>query len=102
VPKGTDVSVGELLPAKDGGLAAVALAPLSRGTFPSVVRFVRESPSELTLVLGSGLQIRLGGIGDLGLKIAIAKKILHRVGATSATTGYLDVSVPERPVIDAV
>jgi cell division septal protein FtsQ len=101
VPKTTDVSVGETLPAADGGLAAAAVAPLSRGTFPSAVRFVIETPNELTLKLASGLEIRLGGIGDLQLKIAIAKKILHRVDATSETTGYLDVSVPERPVVDS-
>ena len=99
VKQGTQISVGETLPARDGGLAAAALAPLSRGTFPSAVRFVRETPSELTLVLASRLQIRLGSVGDLQLKLAIARRILKRVGATSATTGYLDVSVPERPVI---
>jgi cell division septal protein FtsQ len=99
VPSSTDVSVGETLPAKQGGLAAAALAPLARGTFPTGVRFVRESGSELTLVLRSGLQVRLGSVGDLRLKLAIARRILRAVGADSGSTGYLDVSVPERPVI---
>jgi hypothetical protein len=60
---------------------------------------VRESGTELTLVLRSGLQVRLGGVGDLRLKLAIARRILRAVGADSGSTGYLDVSVPERPVI---
>ena len=99
VPASTGVSVGETLPAKQGGLAAAALAPLARGTFPAGVRFVRESGTELTLVLRSGLQVRLGSVGDLRLKLAIARRILRAVGADSGSTGYLDVSVPERPVI---
>jgi cell division protein FtsQ len=99
VPTSTDVTVGETLAPKNGGLAAAALAPLSRGTFPTPVRFVREAGTELTLVLGSGLEIRLGGLGDLRLKLAIARRILHAVKADTSTTGYLDVSVPERPVI---
>ena len=99
VPTSTDVTVGETLAPKNGGLAAAALAPLSRGAFPTPVRFVREAGTELTLVLGSGLEIRLGGLGDLRLKLAIARRILHAVKADTSTTGYLDVSVPERPVI---
>jgi hypothetical protein len=100
VPKGTGVSLGETLPASAGGIAAAALAPLPRGTFPSSVRFVRASRSELTFVLRSGLQIRFGDLGDLRLKLAIAKRILHTVGADGSSTGYLDVSVPGRPVIE--
>ena len=99
VPKGTAVSVGEMLKPDDGGLAAAALAPLSPRTFPSGVRFVRSTGSELTFVLASGLEIRLGGLGDLRLKLAIARRILQRVQADSTTAGYLDVSVPERPVL---
>jgi hypothetical protein len=99
VPKGTVVDVGAILPAANGGLAAAALAPVRRDAFPSGVRFVRASSSELTLVLDSGLEIRLGDLGDLRLKLAIAHRILRAVGAVSSTVGYLDVSVPERPVI---
>ena len=99
VPASTDVSVGETLAPKDGGLAAAALAPLSPGTFPAPVRVVRERGTQLTLVLRSGLEVRLGGIGDLRLKLAIARRILQAVKADPSSTGYLDVSVPERPVI---
>jgi hypothetical protein len=62
---------------------------------------VRATPTELTLVLRSGLEVRLGDSGDLRLKLAIARRILRALG-TDATTGYLDVSVPERPVAGAV
>jgi POTRA domain, FtsQ-type len=99
IPARTNVSVGETLAPKEGGLAAAALAPLSSGTFPTPVRFVRETGTELTLVLRSGLEVRLGGLGDLRLKLAIARRILRAVHADGSSTGYLDVSVPERPVI---
>ena len=101
VPRRTTIEVGSTLTAADGGLAAAALAPVARHTFPSSVRFVRASGSELTLVLRSGLEVRLGDIGDLRLKLAIAQRILRAVGAGSSTSGYLDVSVPERPVVKA-
>jgi cell division protein FtsQ len=99
VPTSTSVTVGETLAPKAGGLAAAALAPLERGTFPTPVRFVREQGTDLTFILGSGLEIRLGGLGDLRLKLAISRRILQTVKADSSSTGYLDVSVPERPVI---
>jgi cell division protein FtsQ len=98
VPKTTNVSVGETLPPLDGRVAAAALAPISHSTFGSPVRFVISSSSELTFKLASGLGIRLGGLGDLGLKLAIAKRILERVGTSADAPGYLDVSVPARPV----
>jgi cell division septal protein FtsQ len=101
VPKGTAITVGTTLPADDGGLAAAAVAPVERHTFPTGVRFVRASKSELTLVLDSGLEVRLGDIGDLRLKLVIARRILQAVGAGASTSGYLDVSVPERPVVKA-
>jgi hypothetical protein len=101
VPKGTAIEVGATLPAADGGIAAAALAPIARHTFPTSVRFVRSSGSELTFVLESGLEVRLGDLGDLRLKIAIARRILRAVGADASTSGYLDVSVPERPVVSA-
>ena len=99
IPASTSVLVGETLAPKQGGLAAAALAPLSPGTFPTRVRTVRAAGAELTLVLRSGLEVRLGGLGDLRLKLAIARRILHAVHADGTSTGYLDVSVPERPVI---
>jgi len=48
----------------------------------------------LTLLLGSGTEIRLGDSGDLRLKLAIAKQLLPVTNGAR----YLDISVPERPV----
>ena len=50
-------------------------------------------------MLRSGLEVRLGDVDDLRLKLAIARRILAMLGPTATTAGYLDVSVPERPVV---
>jgi cell division protein FtsQ len=93
VPQSADIAVNSTL----GGLGAqgvAALAPLSPLRVGADVRQVRTGDGELTLLLGSGTEIRLGDSGDLRLKLAIAKQLLP------VTTGarYLDISVPERPV----
>jgi cell division protein FtsQ len=101
LPTTVPVSVGERLPLYDGTLAAAAVAPIAAGAFAGGVRTVVASKKALTLVLGSGAQIRLGDLGDLQLKLAIARRIL-RIGAAeglAARSSYVDVSVPERPVL---
>ena len=93
VPRAADIAVNATL----GGLGAqgvAALAPLRPLRVGANVRQVRTGDGELTLLLGTGTEIRLGDSGDLRLKLAIAKELLP------VTTGarYLDISVPERPV----
>lgn len=87
---------GEPIP---GTAAVAALAPLQNTPLPGGVKVVRGGRNELTLVLGGGLEVRLGDAGDLRLKLAIARRILRTTGAAAAGPGYLDVSVPERPVL---
>jgi hypothetical protein len=95
--KDVEVKVGDPLPASLGA-AATALAALQGAPLPGGVRLVRGG-KELTLVLGSGLEVRLGDHGDLQLKLAIARRILHATTAPASADDYLDVSVPERPVL---
>jgi cell division septal protein FtsQ len=97
VAREVQVRVGDPLPAAVGA-AAMALAPLRGAPLPGGVRLVRAG-KELTLVLGGGLEVRLGDHGDLQLKLAIARRILRATGAAPTGPGYLDVSVPERPVL---
>jgi cell division protein FtsQ len=101
--KSVQVKVGETLPLLEGKLAAAAVAPIAPGSFKGGVRSVGTSSSGLTLVLASGPQIRLGDIGNLRLKLTIAKRILHMAVTGESTTApaYVDVSVPERPVLGA-
>jgi cell division protein FtsQ len=99
VTHAVDIRVGTTLPAPvaDG---AAAVAPLAGSPLPGGVRFVTAGTDGLQLVLGTGFEVRLGDAGDLRLKLAIARRILVATGAASHG-GYLDVSVPERPVLNS-
>jgi len=88
------IEVGALL-SGDTASAVRAVAPLARKPLPGRVSLVRVTPDALTLVQRSGLEVRLGDASDLALKLAVARRILP---ALAGVGGYLDVSVPERPV----
>jgi hypothetical protein len=96
--KDAQLTVGEPLPPALLD-AATALAVVRGASLPGGVATVRVGRSELTLVLGGGLELRLGDIGDLRLKLAIARRILRATGAAAQGGGYLDVSLPARPVL---
>jgi cell division protein FtsQ len=64
--------------------------------FLAGVREARVEDEELALVLRSGPEIRLGVLEDMPLKVAVAKSILAT--EPGASSGYIDVSVPERAV----
>jgi POTRA domain, FtsQ-type len=99
LPSDTPITLGTTLGRYDGTLAAAAVAPIPRHGFPGGVRSVASNGSELTLILGAAPQIRLGDIGDLRLKLAIAHRIMRLAGSQASTGDYIDVSVPERPVL---
>jgi len=98
VTRDVHVAVGQPLPAP-AAAAPAALAPLRGASLPSGVHSVRVGAHMLTLELGNGLELRLGDTGDLRLKLAIARRILRAAVAPRAASGYLDVSLPERPVL---
>jgi cell division protein FtsQ len=91
-----EVEVGERV---DGipRAAVRAVAPLTQAPLPARVASVRASDDELTLVLRSGFEVRLGDGSDRALKLEIARRILPALGPE----GYLDVSVPKHPVAAA-
>ena len=80
----------------DGDLktAVRAVAPLAGVEFPGRVVSVTTTDG-LTLRLQSGLELRLGDMHDVDLKLAVAGRVLHLLPRGA---GYLDVSVPDRPV----
>lgn len=94
VARRTALRIGARL-AGDPALAARALGPVAGTPFLGRIRLVRATTGGLTLVLRSGLEIRLGDQSDLRLKLAVARHVLRALGPGP---GYLDVSVPERPV----
>ena len=92
-------AVGKELPPAELA-AAMAVGPLRSAPLPGHVDSVKSDGTQLTLTLASGFQVRLGDIGDLRLKLAIARRILHVTGGATGS-GYVDVSVPERPVLSS-
>jgi cell division protein FtsQ len=74
--------------------AVGAVAPLAGVSFPSRVVSVTTTDG-LTLRLRSGLELRLGDRRHVDLKLAVASRVIRLLPEGS---GYLDVSVPDRPV----
>ena len=52
-----------------------------------------------TAVLHDQFEIRLGTSTDLPLKLAVARRVLETMRREGDVASYLDVSVPERPVV---
>lgn len=98
VAKKANVRLGQVLAIDDGARAAAALAPVAGTQLAARILYVRASEEEVTLVLRSGLELRLGDAGDLRLKLAVARPILALIGSEAGSGTYLDVSVLERPV----
>ena len=92
-----DPQVGGAVADRLGRRAVRALALARKGKLGLRVRVVRAQAHELTFVLASGLELRLGDVRAIPLKLAVAARILPQVLGKDAST-YLDVSVPGRPV----
>jgi cell division protein FtsQ len=97
LPAATPAHPGDPAPL-DVRIAAAALAPLRPGILPGGVDTVLADRTQLTFRLRSGFEVRLGDLGDVRLKLAIARRILASTAA-AWSAGYIDVSVPERPVL---
>jgi cell division protein FtsQ len=93
----SDPKVGEPIADRLGLRAIRALAFARSSGFHGRVRMVRVRQRELTFLLGSGLQLRLGQLQAIPLKLAVADRVVPGVLAHGGYA-YLDVSVPSRPV----
>lgn len=88
------ITLGERI----GGLqlqAVTAVAPLRTQPLPVAVGSVIATREELTFVLRTGLELRFGDSSDLPVKLEVARRVLPELDGAD---GYLDISVPERPV----
>jgi cell division septal protein FtsQ len=94
IPRTTDVALGATLAAGGGAEQVAALVPAQAAGLQRIVSVGIDRRGQVTYVLRGGVQLRAGGSENLPLKLAIARRIL----ATTQVAGYLDVSVPERPV----
>ncbi len=89
--------VGAALTDRLGLRAVRALALARRIKLHLRVRVVRAQAHQLTFLLASGLELRLGDVRAVPLKLAVASRVLPEV-LSHGGYAYLDVSVPERPV----
>jgi hypothetical protein len=90
-------TVGALLTDRHGLRAVRALALARTTGFRGRVRMVRVRERDLTFLLGSHLELRLGDLRAIPLKLAIADRIVPGLLAQGGYR-YLDVSVPRRTV----
>jgi cell division protein FtsQ len=92
--KGATIRRGDLIP--PGFIPATrALAEAHSAGLGSRVKGIRPVGDELTLVLRSGTELRLGRATEVGLKLTVGAQVLRLV---DSGTDYIDVSVPQRPV----
>jgi cell division septal protein FtsQ len=92
--KTVDIALGAALGAGAGADEIALLTPLHEARLARRVASVHEADGEWVYTLRGGLQLRVGTPSELPLKLAIARRILTQ----TTVSGYLDVSVPDRPV----
>ena len=91
------LELGKTLAAPAAHAAAAAAAAL-RGPLSGRIATAKSEDGAVILVLRRGLELRLGSPRKLGLKLAVAARILARAAAPATAGSYLDLSVPVRPV----
>jgi cell division protein FtsQ len=94
LPRTVDVTLGGTLAPGSGADQIAALVPAQEAGLHGIVSVAIDRAGQITYVLRSGVQVRVGTATQLPLKLTIARRIL----AATPVAGYLDVSVPERPV----
>ena len=88
------VPIGGTLAAGDGAEEVTLLDAVRGAQLARQIRSVRQAQGQWLYALRGGLELRVGDATNLPVKLAIAADILKHAGVT----GYLDVSVPQRPV----
>jgi hypothetical protein len=94
LPQTVPIRLGGMLAASGRGDEIAALGPLQGAGLVGRVATVHIDHGQIVYTLRGGIELRAGTASRLPLKLEIA----HRILATTPVVGYLDVSVPERPV----
>jgi cell division septal protein FtsQ len=91
------------VPGETGLTRAAALVARASRAEPRLARrisTVRLEGGRLTFVLRSGTELRLGSAAHLALKLAVTARLLNVLPvAERLRLGYIDLSVPTRPVV---
>lgn len=99
VTRAVSVSRGRFLSDASARRAVEALATVRDASLPVRLLTVRAEPGQLTFVLASGVELRLGDGSSLPLKLAVAGRVLRSLQPPArGGPSYLDVVDPSRPV----
>ena len=90
----TDPQPGAALADGTALRAVRALARAQRAHFPGRILFVPLHEHDLSFVLASGLELRLGDVRAIRLKLAVAAQIIPRLLQQGSGFDYLDVTFP--------
>ena len=102
VERTVDPQVGAILAAAEPARAirtVAAIRSAAPGLAPRVWYVKMGEDGSATAVLEDRFEIRLGAAVDLALKLAVARRVLATMRREGDLAAYLDVSVPERPVV---
>lgn len=101
VPLTVAAAAGDRLTDSMALRAVNVLAVLSsREPLPARVAQARVTDRELTLVLAAGTELRLASDEELELKLAVAHRVLLALNpVVDGWPGYVDLTVPGRPVV---
>jgi cell division septal protein FtsQ len=97
-----DPHVGSILGAAEPARAirtVAAIRAAAPGLSPRVWYVKTGEGGTVTAVLDDRFEIRLGSTSDLPLKLAVSRRVLATLRREGDVAAYLDVSVPERPVV---
>lgn len=102
VERSVEPEVGAILAAAEPARAVRILAAI-RAADPKLGRqvwYVKTGEGRTTTaVLSDKFELRLGTTSELPLKLAVAGRVLGTLRQEGSVAAYLDVSVPERPVV---
>jgi cell division septal protein FtsQ len=101
LPPALEPEAGVILrsPESAQAVAALAAATASEPRLTRRVWYVKTGEDGFSMVLRDRLELRLGNMTELRLKLRVAKHVLAAVRATGSPATYIDVAVPERPVV---
>jgi cell division septal protein FtsQ len=97
-----DPQVGAIIGAAEPARAirtVAAIRAATPGLTPRVWYVKMGEGGTATAVLDDRFEIRLGATTDLALKLAVSRRVLATMRREGDSAAYLDVSVPERPVV---
>lgn len=100
--RSAEPEVGTILREPEPARAIQAVAAITAAA-PNLGRrvwYVKTGAADtMTAVLADRFEVRLGRPNDLLLKLAVTRRVLATMRREGAGGAYLDVSVPERPVV---